>query len=106
MTHDSDLTDNVIQTIDVKDQISILNLNKSYGHDNISPKFTKAGIDDLAEPLAKIFNKSLILGIYPLSWKKANVIPLFKKGNMALCENYRPVSLLSMKSKIFEKNYI
>ena len=41
---------------------------------------------------------------YPRSWKIAHVIPLFKNGEKSLPSNYRPVSLLSCVSKIFEKN--
>ena len=42
-------------------------------------------------------------GIYPDKWKKANIIPIHKKGSKNLLENYRPISLLPIFSKIFEK---
>ena len=42
-------------------------------------------------------------GVFPSTWKRANVIPVFKKGSKKLPENYRPVSLLTFCSKILEK---
>ena len=40
---------------------------------------------------------------FPNSWKQANVVPIFKKGDRNLTSNYRPVSLLSTVSKVFEQ---
>ena len=54
--------------------------------------------------LAKLFNLSLQTSYFPLIWKQANVIPVFKKGNPNLTSNYRPVSLLSVVGKVFKKN--
>jgi hypothetical protein len=53
--------------------------------------------------LTRLFNLSLSKCIFPQDWKKANVIPLFKKDDNTKPTNYRPVSLLSCISKIFEK---
>ena len=55
------------------------------------------------KPLCLLFNKSLRLKKYPRSWKIAHMIPLFKNGDKAFPSNYRPISLLSCVSKIFEK---
>ena len=49
-----------------------------------------------------LFNKSLRLGIFPGDWKLANIVPIFKKGKRDLVENYRPISLLPVISKILE----
>ena len=58
----------------------------------------------IAEPLTKLFNKSLQSGIYPTSWKHANIKPIFKnKGSPSDPTNYRPISLLPCLSKVFEK---
>ena len=43
------------------------------------------------------------LWVFPSTWKRANVIPVFKKGSKKLPDNYRPVSLLAICSKILEK---
>ena len=48
-------------------------------------------------------NQSLIQGVFPNELKVANVIPLYKADDPLKFNNYRPVSLLSILSKIFEK---
>ena len=50
-----------------------------------------------------IINLSLEKGIFPDLLKMAKVLPLFKKGNVEMFSNYRPISLLTCFSKIFEK---
>ena len=87
----------------VKDQIGILKVNKSFGPDQLSPKFIKIGGYALVRPLTILFNKSLECGIIPKIWKKANVIPIHKKESKSILSNYRPVSLLSVLIKIMER---
>ena len=50
-----------------------------------------------------IFKTALRSGIYPAQWKKANVVPVHKKESKHLLNNYRPISLLPVCGKIFEK---
>ena len=50
-----------------------------------------------------IMQESLNQGKLPESWKRANIVPLFKKGNRQEPLNYRPVSLTSVVCKILEK---
>ena len=50
-----------------------------------------------------IFNQCIDSGIYPCEWKKANAVPIHKKGDKQTLKNYRPVSLLPICSKIFER---
>ena len=50
-----------------------------------------------------IYEKCLESGIYPALWKRANVIPVHKKGSRQSKQNYRPISLLPIFGKIFEK---
>ena len=54
-------------------------------------------------PLKIIFQNILVSSLYPDMWKLANVIPIFKKGDKQLIKNYRPISLLTIFSKMFEK---
>ena len=59
--------------------------------------------DTVAPPLKIIFTNILSTGIYPDLWKLADVTPIHKKDDKQLIKNYRPISLLPICSKIFEK---
>ena len=84
--------------------INSLDANKSTGPDNIPVKLLKLTAVLIASPLSKLYNKSLELGIYPSKFKEANIKPIFKnKGSPSELTNYRPISLLSSLSKVFEK---
>ena len=58
--------------------------------------------DSICKPLELIFKTCLRNGRFPLEWKKANVVPIHKKGDKQTIKNFRPVSLLSISGKIFE----
>ena len=92
-----------IKRKNVQDQMQILNENKAYGPDGLAPIFIKEGGKTMEEVLFGIFSVSLDQGIFPSAWKQANVIPLHKKESMAVVNNYRPVSLLCVASKVFER---
>ena len=59
--------------------------------------------DSVVVPLKIIFQNILSTSTYPEPWKLANVSPIFKKENKQLVKNYRPISLLPICGKIFEK---
>ena len=63
----------------------------------------KQSNDILASPLAELINKSFQSGIFPDIFKLAKVIPIFKSESRILCNDYRPISLLSNISKLIEK---
>lgn len=75
----------------------------SSGHDNLSMKILKSVSQVICEPLCLIINQSFTTGIFPEFLKLAKVLPVFKKENNAVFTNYRPISLLPILSKIFEK---
>jgi hypothetical protein len=77
--------------------------SKAYGPDGISPRLLKEAGDTIANPLARLFNLSLTTGIFPAIWKLANILPIYKKADTSAPSNYRPVSLLSRVSTIFER---
>jgi hypothetical protein len=83
--------------------ISKLNAHKAHGVDNVSIAMLKICPAEVSVPLKLIFEKCLYLGKFPSSWKKANVQPVHKKESRQLKSNYRPISLLPICSKIFEK---
>ena len=57
----------------------------------------------VVKPLIIIFNNSLNQGIFPKPWKQANVTPIHKKGDKTDVSNYRPISVLPICGKIFER---
>lgn len=92
-----------ITEVEVLNTILDLRNTSSVGTDNISTSFLKNNVQILAGPLSAIFNKSIEEGIFPVHFKTAIVIPLFKSGEKYKLTNYRPISLLSVISKVFEK---
>ena len=58
--------------------------------------------DHLAHYLTKLYQISLDRGLVPNDWKKANIVPVFKKGEKHMASNYRPVSLTSIACKLLE----
>jgi Reverse transcriptase (RNA-dependent DNA polymerase) len=86
----------------VKKAIGKLKNKKSSGIDGLSTDLLKTAREVLAVPLTLIINTSIRTGVFPAPWKKAKVKPLLKKGNKMKKENYRPVSLLPVASKVLE----
>ena len=84
---------------DVKKAVKTLQTNKSPGLDNIFNEFIINGGESLYLTLAIFFNMCLDNHIFPDDLKLSNIIPLFKKGKRNLCNNYRPVKLLSTIGK-------
>ena len=76
---------------------------KSSGYDKISVKILQASGSTIVEPLTNIFNQSLKKGIFPDDWKIAKVTPIHKSEEKTLCGNYRPISVISVVPKVFEK---
>jgi hypothetical protein len=89
--------------IDVHKILSSIDVSKSTGHDGISNKLLKDSADIIAYSLTLIFNTSINTGIFPNDFKTAIISPIHKAGCKTECNNYRPISILSSVSKIFEK---
>jgi len=88
---------------EVFSELSTLNVRKACGPDGICPRLLKEGAEQLAAPLAALFNKSLAEGVLPKDWTSANITPIFKKGNKHLVSNYRPISLTCILVKVLER---
>ncbi|CAM4602829.1 unnamed protein product [Caretta caretta] len=87
----------------VRDYLEKLDVHKSMGPDELHPRVLKELAAVIAEPLAIIFENSWRTGEVPDDWKKANVVPIFKKGKKEDPGNDRPVSLTSVPGKIIEQ---
>ena len=83
--------------------IKKLDVKKSHGWDGISAAMLKICPDEVARPLCLIFNNCIVTGSFPTAWKHANVQPVHKKNSRQDKTNYRPISLLTICSKIYEK---
>ena len=83
--------------------IRSLDPKKAHGWDDLSINMIKLCDIEIVKPLYLIYMKCLENGRFPSSWKKANVLPIHKKENRQLKKNYRPISLLPICGKIFEK---
>ena len=88
---------------DIRKIADKLDNKKSCGIDGLSNIIMKSIIDILFKPLTIINNPMLEAGVFPDKLKIAKVIPLFKKGGPTMLTNYRPISLLPSRSKIFKK---
>ena len=80
-----------------------LNPTKAVGIDNSSCKFVKDSPHVLARPIFQLCNLSIKLNSFLRSCKIAKVKALFKKGSKINPQNYRPISLLPLLSKIIER---
>lgn len=92
-----------ISPFEVMQQIHSLKNKKSCGCDNIATYFVILAANVLANPLSILLNYSFEFGIFPECLKTAKIIPIFKSGDKNEINNYRPISILSIFSKILEK---
>ena len=83
--------------------ISKLELKKACGYDHISNRILKATSYVIAPYLATLYNNCIKQGIFPDEYKVAQVIPLYKGGDQEDLNSYRPISLLPVFGKLFEK---
>ena len=91
-----------ISTEKVRKKINKLKKHGAAGPDGIRPQLLQQCADEISPVLAMIGRKSLGTGTVPEEWKKANVVPIYKKGSKSSPANYRPVSLTSVCCKVIE----
>ena len=80
-----------------------LSNSRSVGSDNLNPLLIKENIIYIARQLEYIFNLSFSSGIFPNLLKNAIITPVFKSGSTSEPGNYRPISILTIFSKLLEK---
>ena len=87
----------------IEKEIKTLKCSKSARYDKVSVKLVKDAAEILCKPLAATFNSSFEKGIFPDKWKIAKVTSIFESGSKNDMGNYRPMSVLSVFSRLLEK---
>lgn len=89
---------------ELKQEIKSLNAKKAPGHDGITARLVKILPNNAIILLTLIFNAILKIGVFPSIWKNSVIIVINKPGKPDhLVDSYRPISLLSVFSKLFER---
>ena len=101
-SHTPDISTSDINPIGVQKLLEDLDIHKASGPDNTPSRLLKETASLMAPLLTLIFQASIQQGTVPDEWKKANVVPIDKKGSRSDPGNYRPVSLTSICCKTLE----
>ena len=82
-----------------------LDPSKANGPDGFSAQMLKGTAHSIAPSLTKLFNISISQGRFPECWKTSSVVPIPKSANRSEATDYRPISLLSVVSKMLERHF-
>ena len=89
---------------EVEAALRIMKNVKEAGKDQVDIETLKAGDETIAaKQLATLYTKCITERRIPKTWKGANMVIFFKKGNRKDIKNYRPICLLSNLHKLFTK---
>ena len=78
-------------------------VSKAHGSDDVSIRMLKICDSVITEPLSIIFKNCIDCGVFPDTWEMSHIIPAHKKNDKRSLNNYRPVSLLTICGKVFER---
>ena len=84
-------------------QLRLLNTSTGTGLNGIPARLLKDAAPSISALLTAIINLSISSAVLPEEWKKAKVVPLYKDGDKKCMDNYRPISVLPVASKILER---
>lgn len=88
---------------EVREHLNGLDISNASGPDGIPARLLKQCSEQIAPSLCAIFNNSLKSGKIPSEWKSADITPIHKKDSKEPADNYRPISLIPIVSKIQER---
>ena len=105
-TGDSECSHNILCSEDkVCELLKCLDISKANGPDGISARMLRSTATAIAPSLTKLFNRSIVCGRPPATWKISSVVPIPKKSRPGSTADYRPISLLSILSKVLERHF-
>ena len=105
-TCDHGCSDSIMCTEEeVCELLKSLDITKANGPDGISARMLKSTANAIAPSLTKLFNCSIACGRPPTSWKTSYVVPIPKIPRASSTSDYRPISLLSILSKVLERHF-
>ncbi|XP_057305630.1 uncharacterized protein LOC130646135 [Hydractinia symbiolongicarpus] len=87
----------------VEKELKNLKRHKATGIDNLPPAVMKDSANEISQPLCFIINLSLSTADVPTEWKHPTVTPIHKSGPSTKVDNYRPISILPIASRILER---
>ena len=102
-TNPETLSDVVISEDEVYHALITLDSSKAMGLDGIGPRVLRACALALCPVLHHLFSLCLTQQKFPMDWKLHKIVPVFKSADKSSIANYRPISLLSVTSKVFER---
>ena len=99
----------IIQTVkfnveEVRNELCSLDCHKTCGPDLLPSHLLKLGVEFIALSLTHLFQLSISSGKLPLDWVSANVVPVHKKGDKHVVNNYHLISFTSIVIKVMERN--
>ncbi len=78
-------------------------INKATGYDNVPPKMVKICAEELSKTLAELLNQAFTNNRFPEDMKKVEISTIFNKKDDMIKDNYRPISILTVFSKVLKQ---
>ena len=91
---------------EIEEILLSLDTSKAMGPDGVLALMLKYTATSIAPSLCELFNMSISSGVISQEWKMSNVIPIHKSGGKTEANNYRPISLLCIISKVLQKHIL